>query len=906
MTTTTQTLRFSRNHEREVALLGCLYLEQHCDTLRAQIRDRNREWKEAVAKLTSNVSAIARDLVSLEELSSFAVLTKPSRKGQLQRQRAAYARVEAILSNCIRDYCVLLTTQTWSVFTTAINGNIETLIELLYEEGHRHVLDYAKYPIMCDVLNCDDEAECSDDGGEDDDGDEYDDEEDEEDDDEEDDDEEDDADTRADRPPRTRLPPNNSPEMLLLAIMNHQMQTRSQRDVQTNTKHGKKSQELVALLNERKASPTKTAGFPQFEKMSADEQQSILDTLKKVNSEKDALPLLLRLLQSKLPTAVVNDAMQRFENARNESESAKYTTWVNALLKLPFETFVQPANTTDLHASAEQSCAFFENAHKQLDAAVYGHAEAKNQLVKYIAQMTRHAMTNTSKSQSKGLVLGIQGPCGNGKTTLIEKGISKVLNLPFAAIPLGGATDSSFLNGHSYTYEGSVWGQIADVLMKTKCANPIIYMDELDKVSDTAKGHEIINQLIHLTDPSQNTHFQDRYFGNIDIDLSHVTWVFSYNDAGRINHILRDRITEVSTSGFTTPDKLKIARQFLIPAVCSEIGMPPISIADDVVRHMIDSYTYEGGVRKIKELLFDVCRSLNVDDLCGRLHPTHKRRKLSATGTYAIPMEKVAEYLQHKRHMQKEKIHAMPAVGRINGLYASATIEIGGLISIETRMVPSDNVFGLALTGNLGKVMKESGTVAKTLAWESICHTLRSQWEARWKVVKESVHIHCPEGAVNKDGPSAGTALTVSIMSLLTNTPIRNDVAITGEINLSGDVLPIGGLRSKMYGAKSAGCTLVLFPADNLEDYTKICKECPELFDDTFRAISVSTLAEVLPHIFEYYYTPGESADTTATATATATAKTAAAAPSKKNTVATTTTKGATTRKYNTRQSMRI
>jgi ATP-dependent Lon protease len=174
-------------------------------------------------------------------------------------------------------------------------------------------------------------------------------------------------------------------------------------------------------------------------------------------------------------------------------------------------------------------------------------------------------------------------------------------------------------------------------------------------------------------------------------------------------------------------------------------------------------------------------------------------------------------------------------------------------------------------------------------------------------VVKESVHIHCPEGAVNKDGPSAGTALTVAIMSLLTNTPIRNDVAITGEINLSGDVLPIGGLRSKMYGAKSAGCTLVLFPADNLEDYTKICEECPELFDDTFRAIRVSTLAEVLPHIFEHYYHTaggGESAD----ASATATAKTAVATPSKKtaSTATTASTKGATTRKYNTRQSMRI
>ena len=386
--------------------------------------------------------------------------------------------------------------------------------------------------------------------------------------------------------------------------------------------------------------------------------------------------------------------------------------------------------------------------------------------------------------------------------------------------------------------------------MKTKCSNPIIYMDELDKISNCHKGQEIVNQLIHLTDPSQNSHFQDRYFGNIDIDLSHVTFIFSYNDASNINYILRDRITEVKTSGFTLPDKLQIAQKFLVPSVCSDIGMPQVTFSDDTIRYMIESYTYEGGVRKIKEIIFDVCRSLNKDDLCGDVQLTAKRRRVNSTGDYVVSIEKVKDYLKHKQLLQKEKIHKCPSVGRVNGMYASSLIDMGGIIPIEASFVPSDNVYGFSQTGNLGKVMKESGNVAKTLAWKMLDNVTQETWANRWKLVKESIHLHCPEGAVNKDGPSAGTALTVTILSLLTNNTIKNDVAITGEINLSGDVMAIGGLRSKLYGAKHAGCTLALYPADNAEDYIKIERECFDLFDDTFHAVPVSTLSDVIPYVF--------------------------------------------------------
>ena len=810
---------FRANYQKEVELLMCLHIHQYCDMKRAYVTT-STEWKNVFQEMIKNTSSIVRYLIPSNTLSQLKVCaTKKKTSNNLD---TPYFTVETCFKNCVQKFVKLLATNKWSVFEEEINCEIETLCDSLCNTEHKFVLDYHRYPLMCEQPQSYEDDSTENDTSEE-------------------SDEEDDILT--DKP--------RSLEELVILVMNDLPKSGGTRS-RNSTELTNESKEFMSLLQDRKKNSSKSVDLQQFDKMSRSEKIGLIESLKKVNAEKSRLPLLFRLLTSRLPTSVINEAMQRFESSRSESEGTKYTTWVNGLLKLPFQKYVEPEFIQMCKLNdVKKSATFFQNTRKQLDSVVYGHKEAKDHLIKYIAQMTRHAMTNNSKS--KGLVLGIQGPCGNGKTTLIEKGISKVLNLPFAAIPLGGATDSAFLNGHSYTYEGSVWGQIADVLMKTKCSNPIIYMDELDKVSNTYKGQEIINELIHLTDPSQNSHFQDRYFGNIDIDLSHVTWVFSYNDASQINYVLRDRITEIQTSGFTLPEKLKIVEKFLIPSVCTEIGMPHVSISNDIIKYMINGFTYEGGVRKIKELLFEVCRSLNMDDLCGTVSIS-KRRKSTIKGSYSrynMTMEEVIKYLNHKRHIQKETIHNKPMIGRINGLYASSMIDMGGVIAIETQFVPSDNVYGLSLTGNLGKVMKESGTVAKTLAWDCLHDTTRSSWETRWKTVKESIHIHCPEGAVNKDGPSAGTALTVAIISLLSNNKIKNNIAITGEINLSGDVLAIGGLRSKLYGAKSAGCSLALFPKDNQEDYEKIRKECTDLFDDTFNAVSVATLNDVIPYVFE-------------------------------------------------------
>lgn len=808
-----------------------------------------KDWTQHFGQLRARAKDIVRTGIPvhrLVDLTSTAPNPTPKRKcaNPPKRRAATYEQVETVFLATLSVFGPQLTrsmtkpTDAWRGFDAAVQEWIVDRRERLDDADHECVLDYTEFPLLATLLCTeawDDEDETS------------------EDDDEvpelEDDDEDDDCDDDDDEP--TAGAPTGARDIFSL-ILKLPMGDRaaSMRGRESTTVTGKAFWEL--MRSRTKAG--KTGDTSYFDGLTEAEQTALIETVTRVNTEKSACPFLFRVLTSQMPDSVKNTVLTRYENSRSESQGTKYTQWVEGLLAVPFGVHHTPKHfTPEVLTSATARKAFFADARKTLHKAVYGHEEAKGKLVQFFAQLTRRAMvatTDTTKA-ANGLVLGIQGPPGNGKTTLVEKGVSQVLGLPFVSIPLGGATDASVLYGHSYTYEGSVWGQIADVMMKAKCMNPIVYLDELDKVSDTSKGQEIVSLLCNMTDPSQNHQFKDRYFGNINIDLSKVTWVFSYNDRSAIHPVLRDRITEVQTKGFTLPQKQTIVRDFLVPEMCAEIGMPAVSFADDIVAHLIDRHTYEGGVRKIKELLVEVCRNLNEADLVGTVTLANRSRRKAVP--YAVTREQVDTYLEHKTPALKERVHTTSIPGRINGLYASCGTDMGGIIQIETKLVPSNDTFGIVLTGNLGKVMKESATVAKTLALHCLTPDARATWEKRWKDVKESVHVHCPEGAVSKDGPSAGTALTVAILSLLTNNPIRSDVALTGEMNLSGEVTAIGGLRSKLYGAKSAGCCLALFPKDNLPSYEQIVRECPDLFDDTFEARPVGTLGEVVAQIMDTY-----------------------------------------------------
>jgi len=579
-----------------------------------------------------------------------------------------------------------------------------------------------------------------------------------------------------------------------------------------------------------------------FSKLPVEDQKLAVKSLMEINDDtkEKFLPFLLRILLSSMNAKVREEVLIRYENSKKE-EGGKFVTWMDAILRVPFGKFIKtPAPSTS------EMKAFFTNARGVLDNAVMGHESAKHKLLQYLGQLVRNPSSN-------GNVLGIEGPMGVGKTTLIEKGVASILGLPFFAIPLGGASDASFLNGHSYTYEGSVYGQIVDVLIKSKVMNPIIYFDELDKVSETHRGQEIINLLIHMVDPAQNNHFQDRYFGNIDIDLSKCIFIFSYNNASSINPILRDRIFEVKASGFTGAQKVQIAKRHLIPQVMKEVGIEHanvvLEISDEIVDFIIKTYTHEGGVRKLRECILEITRDVNLELLIHEGKTWKSRRKLlpASFRTIEITEKLVREkYLKHRRPVTLEKIHQEATVGRINGLYATSN-ETGGIIPIEASWLPSDQTMMMSITGNLGKVMTESTQVSRTLAWNLTSVERQQQWLTAWKQMgKMSIHVHCPDGSIEKEGPSAGVALTVALYSLLNNLLIDNRQGVTGEINLSGDVMAIGGLRQKMYGAKMAGIIHVLFPKDNLEDYQKIVNENPDLFENGFTASPISTIQEAM------------------------------------------------------------
>ena len=326
-------------------------------------------------------------------------------------------------------------------------------------------------------------------------------------------------------------------------------------------------------------------------------------------------PLRFRVLQSNLPlynkSMIINKIEDLFSNKlMGGSEITKYSNWVNSLLKVPFKKYKKLP--IDVASSTEDEIGtYLIDVKKTLDTAVYGHTKTKEQVIQIIAQW----ITNPN---CIGNCIGIQGVMGNGKTTLVKNGIAKAIGRPFAFITLGGCSDSSFLEGHNYTYEGSMWGKIVDVLMECKCMNPVFYFDELDKVSETPKGEEIINSLIHLTDSSQNNQYADKYFNGIEFDLSKSLFIFSYNDITKINPILLDRLICIKTDAFELDDKIHIAQKYLLREIYEQLKIKEdtYKIEDDNIKYIIETYTGdEGGVRTLKKHLYNIFSKFNLLNL---------------------------------------------------------------------------------------------------------------------------------------------------------------------------------------------------------------------------------------------------------------------------------------------------
>ena len=555
-------------------------------------------------------------------------------------------------------------------------------------------------------------------------------------------------------------------------------------------------------------------------------------------------------------------AMEKFKSIKNNFQGdSKAQNWLDGLLKIPFgiynnneilsfkKNFIKK-NNIDLISDYQieqqltnnslllnewlnyknNKITYLKHIRKTLDQSVYGHKEAKIQLERIFAQWIN--------GENKGAVFGLYGPPGTGKTSLIKHGLSKCLkdangnSRPFAFLPIGGSVNGSTLVGHNYTYVGSSWGRIVDILITSKCMNPIIFIDELDKISNTDHGREIISILTHLTDSTQNDEFEDKFFSGIKLDLSKVLFIFSFNDLSLIDYVLRDRITIIETHPLKINEKIVIIKEYILPDILKEVGFSndEIIIDDKIIKYLIETYTLEAGVRKIKEKIIEIIREINVikcfDD--------------SIIFPFVVTQDFCNNLFESKQKIKIKKILDSPHVGIVNGLYASST-SIGGITFIQAIKFPSTKILDLNVTGSLGDSMKESIYYSLKLVYSLLSPGLQND------IINKpfGIHIHCPEGAVKKDGPSAGVAITLAIYSLITGIPVNNTIAITGEIDLVGNITAIGGLETKLNGAKSAGVKTVLFPEENMDVIEILKKENNYIEDSDFKIIPVKHINEI-------------------------------------------------------------
>ena len=468
-----------------------------------------------------------------------------------------------------------------------------------------------------------------------------------------------------------------------------------------------------------------------------------------------------------------------------------------------------------------------------LESCVYGHSLVKVQIRRLLAQWI-------SGGQS-GIVLGLEGPPGNGKTTLIKHGLAKCLvdqqgsPRPVGFIPLGGSSSSSTLSGHGYTYQGSTWGRIVDILIDCQCMNPIILFDELDKVSQTESGREVTGILTHLTDSTQNDEYYDKYFEGVPLDMSKALMIFTFNDRSKIDPILLDRMTIIETKPLSVEDKKVVARNHLMPQISKLVDLQPseIIISDEDIELLISDYTLEAGARQLKKILESLVQELNL------------RRLMNPDTQMNIDRFLINDVFSHRDKVRRQSVSEEPLVGQINGMYAN-TLGLGGILPIQVSKNILDNK--LELTGTQGDVMKESMKCAKTMAFKLMSDDNPG---FNYSDLKDGLHIHCPSTSTPKDGPSAGGAICLAIYSYLSNKPLNQYVAMTGELDLIGNITAIGGLEAKLIGAKKARVGVALIPAENIQQLERIRSEGKSPEDESFKVIMISHVNQAIQHVFK-------------------------------------------------------
>lgn len=507
-----------------------------------------------------------------------------------------------------------------------------------------------------------------------------------------------------------------------------------------------------------------------------------------IDNEEDAQELDGRIKNSKIPKDLKEKLLKEVSRLRKmpdfSSEASVIRSYVETVLDLPWSKSTK--DEIDI-----------EKAKEILDEDHYGLEEVKERILEFLAVKK---LNNTLK----GSIICLVGPPGVGKTSLAHS-VARAMNRKFTRISLGGVRDEAEIRGHRRTYVGAMPGRIVNSLKQIGVNNPVMLFDEIDKMASDFRG-DPASAMLEVLDPAQNNNFEDHYIDHT-FDLSKVFFICTANDLGGIPGPLRDRMEIIFIESYTEFEKLNIAKRYLIPQTQEENGLKDYKIpfSDASILKIINEYTREAGVRNLKREIGKLFRKMAKEAVLS------KTKKLSVTET------KIKKYLGNVKYRPDKIRKEEGKVGVVNGL---AWTVVGGT-TLEVQAVKMDGKGRLQLTGKLGDVMKESAQVAY-----SYVRYIKDKLGIKENFYEKcDVHLHFPEGAVPKDGPSAGITITTAIISVLTNKEVRQDVAMTGEITITGEVLAVGGIKEKVIGAHRVGIREVVLPFDNKIDTEELPKE---------------------------------------------------------------------------------
>lgn len=552
--------------------------------------------------------------------------------------------------------------------------------------------------------------------------------------------------------------------------------------IRTRVKTQMEKSQKEYYLNEQMNAIQKELGQKEDGKSDIQEMEERLQRKKIPHEARDKVGKEIRKLKSMSPIS---------------AEAAVVRNYIDWMLSLPWNVYSKDNNS-------------IKRARAILDKEHYGLKDVKERIVEFLA-----VRNLVKEGEGKGTILCLAGPPGVGKTS-IAKSLAESLGREFVRLSLGGVREEAEIRGHRRTYVGAMPGRIINALKKAKTSNPVILLDEIDKMTKDMRG-DPESAMLEVLDPEQNKSFSDHYI-EVEYDLSHVMFIMTANDLSSISSPLKDRMEIIDVSGYTPYEKLQIGKRYLLKKATKNNGLAQykLAIGDKCISDIIRNHTKESGVRELERLMHTIARKIATKIVSEDIPPGKK---------FSVGSKQLKKYLGPVKFDSRE-MEKNPQVGLANGL---AWTSVGGEI-LHIEVVTVSGSGKINITGKLGEVMQESAKAALSYI-RSMSDQLGidSQWYE-----KNDIHIHVPEGATPKDGPSAGITMATALASAITGIPVRQDVAMTGEVTIRGRVLPIGGLKEKILAAKQAGIKQIVIPSKNKKDLMEIPPEIKNRLNISF------------------------------------------------------------------------